>query len=186
MIDRINQVRRCRRPTARLATALLMLALIANGVRVTTPTAAPPAAANGSCALGLAAGSDDETAVHALLAAEGEHVVNQDIDALMRLWAADGRVSDAKNTPEEMSDDQTWDGKDAIRHRYVRTVFPGAPSTAQPSDLEIEVIDDLATVTATTHIGDEVSPAGDRWQLVRVDGCWLIISLTYNLEPKTQ
>jgi len=39
-------------------------------------------------------------------------------------------------------------------------------------------------VVATTHIGSEVSPAGDRWELARVDGCWMIRSLTYNLEPR--
>lgn len=136
----------------------------------------------GSCSLELPQDAGDEAAIQAVLNAEGESVVRQDIDALMRLWAADGIVSDAKNTPDDAGDDQSWDGRDAIRHRYVRTVFPGAPSTAQPSDLEIVIEGDLATVTATTHIGEEVSPAGDRWQLIRVDGCWVIQSLTYNLE----
>jgi hypothetical protein len=118
-----------------------------------------------------------------VLTAEGESVVSQDIDTLMRLWATDGQVSDAKNTPDNDADNQNWGGKDAIRHRYVRTVFPGAPASVRPSDLKIVIDNDQATVTATTHIGEEVSPAGDRWQLVRVDGCWLIQSLTYNLEP---
>jgi hypothetical protein len=39
-------------------------------------------------------------------------------------------------------------------------------------------------VTATTRIGGEVAPAGDRWTLVRRDGCWLLQNLTYNLEPQ--
>ena len=170
---------------AALSPALLMLVL---GILAacTSPAAlsdVPPAAAIGSCSLGLPAETDDEAAIQALLIAEGERVVDQDIDALMRLWAADGRVSDAKNTPNENADDQNWDGRDAIRHRYVRTVFPGAPSSAQPSDLVIAVDGDQASVTATTRIGDEVSPAGDRWLLTRVDGCWLLQNLTYNLEP---
>jgi hypothetical protein len=148
-----------------------------------TPAIATPIAAAGSCRLDLPADAHSETAIRAVLNAESEWVVSQDIDALMGLWAADSQVIDAKNTPDEKSDDQTWDGRDAIRHRYVRTVFPGAPSSAQPSDLEITIDGDQASVTSTTRIGDEVSPGGDRWQLVRVNGCWLIQSLTYNLEP---
>lgn len=146
------------------------------------PAGDPPA--TGSCSLDLPEGSDTEAAIRAVLNAEGKSVVSQDIDALMRLWSADGKVSDAKNTPDDEADDQTWDGKDAIRHRYVRTVFPGAPSTAQPSDLQISVDGDTATVIATTRIGDEVSPAGDRWLLTHADGCWHLTGLTYNLEPK--
>jgi hypothetical protein len=41
---------------------------------------------------------------------------------------------------------------------------------------------DRATVTATTRIGSEVAPAGDRWVLIEHSGCWQIASLTYNLE----
>ena len=101
----------------------------------------------------------------------------------MSLWREDGQVVDAKNTPDDDSDNRNWDGGDAIRHRYVRTVFPGAPSSAQPADLAIEFDGDQAAVRATTQIGNEISPAGDLWRLVRIDGCWLIHSLTYNLEP---
>ncbi len=136
----------------------------------------------GSCSLGVSSDAGNEEAIEAVLNAEGESVVRQDIDALMRLWAEDGKVSDAKNTPDDADDDQNWEGRDAIRHRYVRTVFPGAPDTAEHPDLEIAIDGDTATVTGTTQIGDEISPAGDRWELSRVDGCWVIQSLTYNLE----
>ncbi len=167
-----------------LAT-LLLLAACANPPAADTPEpAASPVQAAGSCSLGLAPNATDEDAIRAVLLAEGELIVKQDIDALMQLWAADSRVVDAKNTPDDEADNQNWDGKDAIRHRYVRTVFPGAPSQVQPSDLDITVAGDQATVLATTHIGSEVSPAGDRWELVRADGCWMIRSLTYNLETK--
>lgn len=138
----------------------------------------------GSCSLALPPDTGDPEAIGAVLQAEGELVVRQDIDHLMGLWTADGMVADAKNTPADDTDDQRWEGKDAIRHRYVRTVFPGAPASVQPADLDIRVEGDHARVTATTQIGAEVSPAGDLWQLERVDGCWLIANLTYNLEAR--
>ncbi|RIK38418.1 MAG: hypothetical protein DCC55_21210 [Chloroflexi bacterium] len=137
----------------------------------------------GSCTLSLPPDAGDEAAIRALLAAEGELVVKQEIDPLMDLWADGGFVSDAKNTPTNPDDDQFWLDKDAIRHRYVRTVFPGAPQQATPADLVIEIDAGRAVVTATTRIGDEISPAGDRWVLVQRGRCWLIESLTYNLEP---
>jgi hypothetical protein len=134
--------------------------------------------------LGLPPETDDPGAIRAVLQAEGEFVVAQDIDRLLHLWIENGLVADAKNTPADAGDDQRWEGRDAIRHRYVRTVFPGAPASVQPADLDIQLDGDHATVTATTQIGAEVSPAGDRWQLQQVDGCWLIADLTYNLEPR--
>lgn len=144
------------------------------------PTVAP-VAAPGSCALEV---GDDaaESAISAVLAAEGQFVVQQNIDALMALWDADGQIIDAKNTPDDSGDDQVWNGRDAIRNRYVRVVFPGAPSAVQPADLTVNISGNAAVVTATTQIGSEISPAGDRWQLRQDANCWLISSLTYNLE----
>lgn len=137
----------------------------------------------GSCSLDLPDTVTDEEAIVALLSAEGAYVVQQDIVALMRLWVPDGRVSDARHTPANLADDQSWQGTDAIRHRYVHWVFPGAPKVAQPADLDINITEKKAVVTGTTRIGDEVSPVGDHWQLVKVGDCWLIQELTFNLEP---
>ena len=39
-------------------------------------------------------------------------------------------------------------------------------------------------MTATTQIGDEVSPAGDLWTFVRTEDGWRIESLSYNLEQE--
>ena len=115
-------------------------------------------------------------------------MVAQEIDPLMALWAEESQVVDAKHTAANPDDDQTWNGQDAIRHRYVRTVFPGAPAAAQPADLEILVDNSAepprATVRGTTTIDDEIAPAGDRWELVNVNGCWVIERLTYNLEAQ--
>lgn len=161
---------------------LVSALLIGSCSRVLSP---PTRTDIGSCTLNLpATTTTDEGAIRAMLAAEGDLVVRQEITALMQLWSAESFVADAKNTPDQPADDQFWMKKDAIRHRYVRTVFPGAPAQVRPSDLIIAINADHAVVTATTHIGNEISPAGDRWTLVRSDGCWLLESLTYNLESE--
>ncbi len=148
----------------------------------TAPAPEPTApVVHGSCTLATT-DQQDETAIRALLAAEGEYVVQQAIQPLMQLWNSGASIVDAKNTPTNADDDQQWLDKDAIRHRYVRIVFPGAPAVASPKDLIIAIEDARAVVTATTQIGTEVSPAGDRWQLSKTGGCWGIDNLTYNLE----
>jgi hypothetical protein len=165
------------------STCLLILLLLA-GCSSAPPTAAPvptAALAGGSCT--LPASSDDESALRGLLAAEGEFVVTQNIDSLMRLWAESARIMDAKNTPDNNDDDQIWDGKDAIRNRYVRIVFPGAPALVDHGDQTITINGDQAQVESTTTIGSEVAPAGDRWEMIREGGCWYLASLKYNLEP---
>lgn len=146
------------------------------------PTPSQTLPPGGSCTLDLPNGVADEKAIQAVLAAESQLMVAQDIEALMALWSESSSVADAKNTSDETNDDQRWIDKDAIRHRYVRTVFPGAPSEARPADLQIAINGDHAVVLATTNIDAETALAGDRWELDKIDGCWQISSLTYNLE----
>src|SRR5215207_3859245 len=78
----------------------------------------------GSCSLATETITSDQEVIHQVLTAEGELVVEQKIDALMNLWREGATITDAKNTPDKVDDDQTWLDKDAIRHRYVRIVFP--------------------------------------------------------------
>lgn len=170
----------------------LPLLLVACGATETAPvptllpTSAPIAA--GSCGLNVEANSDgdtDEAAIRAVIAAEGSFVVSQEIDRLMALWGESSTVADAEHTPNDDADDQTWQGRDAIRNRYVRMVFPGAPSAAEATDLVITRDDPArAVVQATTQIGGEVSPGGDLWVVAKEDECWVLESLTYNLEPQ--
>jgi len=127
-------------------------------------------------------GLDDEAAIRAVLDAEAEGVLRQDIDLLMRLWAEDGEVRDANHTPDDPSDDAVWQGRDAIYQRYVHLVFPGNPQQVAHPDLEIRIEGTYAVVTSTTLIGDEIAPGGDRWELIKQDGYWLIYRLIYNLE----
>jgi hypothetical protein len=176
-----------RHPVAPIVLLALLTLIILNGCQPggqgTQAEAIAEVTLSGSCILGLPEDLDHEATVVAVLRAEGEYLVQQDIDRLMLLWQENSQVVDAKNSPDDTSDDQLWDGIDAIRHRYVRTVFPGAPDSVQPTDLDVEIDGDRATIFATTRINDEISPAGDRWELARVDGCWYLQSLTYNLEP---
>jgi hypothetical protein len=162
-----------------VAVPILLSTLLLSGCRPFQPVVAL-----GSCTLGLPGDVSDEEKIRAVVRTEGELVVEQNIDSLMALWGNGSQVVDAKNTPNESSDDQIWLDKDAVRHRYVRTVFPGAPAAATPANLVVFIDGDHATVTATTHIGSEVSPAGDRWLLQRQRDCWVIERLTYNLEHK--
>ena len=165
------------------ALAALILVLAALTACSPSPQAGVSSAKIGSCGLGLPDTAGDQEAITALLRAESTYMVQQDSEALMRLWAPDGRIADAKHTPADPGDDQTWEGADAIRHRYLRRVFPGNPSAAQPADLAITLDGDQATVTGTTKIGNEVSPNGDRWQVVKIAGCWVIKELVFDLEP---
>ncbi len=163
----------------------LVIVLSACGAAPAPPAAAAPtpAPAGGSCILEGSPFAADADAVRAVLNAEGQFVVSQTIDALMRLWAEDSKVVDAKNTPDA-ADDQVWQGKDAIRNRYARIVFPGAPAAIEHTDEQITVEGNRAVVVADTAIGAEVSPGGDRWELVKQDSCWYLAGLTYNLEPR--
>lgn len=163
----------------RAGRALALLAILC--VTLASCVAAP--ATGGSCDLEPPPSSDEE-AIRSLIQAEGQYVVAQEIDALMALWAESAYVANAKNTPDRADDDQFWREKDAIRHRYVRTVFPGAPAAATPADLQIRIDGNRAEVIATTRIGAEVAPAGDRWVLSKSGQCWFLESLTYNLEAQ--
>ncbi|MCO6452146.1 MAG: hypothetical protein J5I90_15300 [Caldilineales bacterium] len=128
----------------------------------------------------------DEEAIAALLVAESEGVLHQDMDLLAGIWLEDSFITDAHHTPDYKDDDATWHGIDAIMDRYVVLVFPGNPQTAKPEIQSLTVQDDSAEAVSSTHIGEEVSPAGDRWGFAKKDGRWYIQSLTYNLEPENR
>jgi len=165
--------------TVRFWTGLLAIALL---VGCGAPKEAPLKAA-GSCSLALPADITPDREIWEVISAESRFVVSQEIEPLMQLWSEDAAITDTQHTPADPSDDQTWKGSDAVRYRYVRSVFPSAPGSAQPRELEIEISGDRATARGTTSIGGEVSPAGDAWELALRDGCWVLTALTYNLEP---
>jgi len=163
--------------------ALAFLALVTACGRVTTsplPTTIPVTPVRTSTPVP----STDEEAILQLLQAEAEGVVQGDIVRLMDLWAEEGVVTDARHTPDDASDDLIWQGRDAIRQRYVNLVFPGNPTVAGHPEAQLVIKGDLAVVTTTTAIGPERAVAGDRWTFIRRDGRWWIANLTYNLEAK--
>ena len=174
------------RRAARLALLAVLPALLLAGC---SAVRRPPLDPAGSCTLGLPPGAPAQDAIRAVIQAEGDLVVKQDVDGLMALWATGATITNAKHTPGD-GDDQLWLDRDAIRHRYVRTVFPGAPAFVTPANLLISVEGDRATVISTTQIGGgpggetgETAAAGDLWTLVKQGDCWAIENLTYNLEP---
>lgn len=165
------------------ARAWILLGLLLVGCAPTPAFIAPSPTPTPAVEMRLPTPASDEEAIRLLLQAEGMGIVSQDIDYVMSLWSRDGFVTDANHTPADTSDDLSWKGWYAVRDRYITLVFPGNPSLVQPSDLVITIQGDHAVVTATTRIGNEVSPAGDRWTFVRTPEGWRIESLTYNLEP---
>lgn len=162
-----------------LLSMILLTSLMGCGTTSPVPTAPPPTLAARTA---TPVPATDEEAILQLLHAEGEAVVQQDIDRLMDIWAEDGIVVDARHTPQDASDDLTWRGRDAIYQRYVTVVFPGNPQVAGAVAPQIIIDSDSAEAISTTHIGSEIAPAGDRWTFVRREGRWHIATLTYNLE----
>lgn len=153
------------------------------GVKSSPPKTSPtPLLQSGSCTLDLSPDLTDQQKIVALLQAEGTYLVEQDITALMRLWAIDGRICDAKHTSLDPSDDHIWEGADAIRHRYLYRVFPGNPASVELLPPTISLNSDTAIVSSTTSINDEFSPGGDRWLIEKEGNCWLIRELVFNLE----
>ncbi|MBI3538241.1 MAG: nuclear transport factor 2 family protein [Chloroflexi bacterium] len=124
---------------------------------------------------------NDEDALRQLINAEGEAVVQQDIDRLKDLWAADGVVTDANRTPDNPSDDKTWKSWNAIRDRYVNIVFPSNPAFAEHPNTRITLTGDSATALSDTKIGITNLKDNDRWTFRKIDGKWKMTSLTFSL-----
>ncbi len=134
--------------------------------RTRTPTAVP---------------ANDEEALKQLIAAEGEAVVQQDIDRLQGMWASDGVVTDASRTPNNSSDDKIWRSWNAIRDRYVNIVFPSSPAFAEHPNIRVTITGDTANAVADTKIGITNAKDNDKWTFRKLDGQWKITSLTFSL-----
>ncbi len=134
--------------------------------RVRTPTPVP---------------QNDEEAIKQLINAEGEAVVQQDIDRLQGMWASDGVVTDANRTAANTSDDKIWKNWQAIRDRYVNIVFPSGPGFAEHPNIRVTITGDTASAVADTKIGVTNVKDNDKWTFRKIDGQWKITSLTFSL-----
>ncbi len=128
--------------------------------------------------------SSDEEAIRQLIDAEGEAVVQQDIDRLQGMWASDGVVTDANRTPDNPSDDKTWKGWQAIRDRYVNIVFPSNPVLAEHPNTRVTITGDTASAISDTKIGVTNVKDNDKWTFRKLTGQWKITSLTFGVAPK--
>jgi len=128
--------------------------------------------------------ANDEEAIRQLIVAEGEAVVQQDIDRLQAMWASDGIVTDANRTPDNAADDKMWKNWAQIRDRYVNIVFPSNPAFAEHPNIRVILASDTATAVADTKIGVTNLKDNDKWTFRKIDGQWKITSLTFSLAPK--
>lgn len=128
--------------------------------------------------------ANDEEALRQLIIAEGEAVVQQDIDRLQSMWDKDGVVTDANRTPDNASDDKTWKGWAAIRDRYVNIVFPSNPAFAEHPNIRVTITGSTASAVADTKIGVTNLKDNDKWTFRKIDGQWKVTSLTFGAAPK--
>ncbi len=166
-----------------IAAAVVLVAMTACG-----PSAPPPPSVNPGPArprTPTPVPANDEEAIRQLINAEGESVVQQDIDRLQGLWASDGVVTDANHTANNPSDDKTWKGWAAIRDRYVNIVFPSSPQSAEHPNIRITIAGDTATALSDTKIGITNAKDNDQWTFRKIDGQWKITSLTFSLSPQS-
>ncbi len=163
------------------AAALLIAAVGCSGTVPPPPPSGPPAARPRTP---TPVPANDEEAIRQIAVAEGEAVVQQDIDRLQAMWATDGVVTDANHTPNNPSDDKTWKGWAAIRDRYVNIVFPSNPAFAEHPNIRVTITNDTATAIADTKIGITNLKDNDRWTFRKIDGQWKITSLTFSLAPQ--
>lgn len=128
--------------------------------------------------------ANDEEALRQIIVAEGEAVVQQDIDRLQSMWDKDGVVTDANRTPDNASDDKTWKGWAAIRDRYVNIVFPSNPGFAEHPNIRVTITGSTASAVSDTKIGATNLKDNDKWTFRKIDGQWKITSLTFGAAPK--
>jgi ketosteroid isomerase-like protein len=128
--------------------------------------------------------ANDEEALRQIIVAEGEAVVQQDIDRLQAMWASDGVVTDANRTPNNANDDKTWKGWNAIRDRYVNIVFPSNPAFAEHPNIRVTITGDTASAVTDTKIGVTNVKDNDKWTFRKIDGQWKITSLTFSIAPQ--
>lgn len=126
--------------------------------------------------------ASDEEAIRQLINAECEAVVQQDIDRLQGMWAANGVVTDANYTKDNTADDVTWKNWDALRDRYVNIVFVSNPTFCENRDIQVTINGNTAVADSAISIG--VTKNSNAWTFIKDGSGWKIASLTYNLNQQ--
>ncbi len=168
----------------KLVLALVALTLVITVVGCTPPTTTPPKPPATRVRTPTPVPETDEDAIKQIINAEGEAVVQQDIDRLQAMWASDGVVTDANHAPNNPSGYKTWSKWGAIRDRYVNIVFPSGPGSAQHPNIKLTITGDTASAIADTIIGSTNAKDNDKWTFRKMDGQWKITSLTFSLAPQ--
>ncbi len=165
-----------------VVAAVMLLTIVGCGQTPPPPPSGGPQAARVRTPTPVPA--NDEEAIRQLIVAEGEAVVQQDIDRLQAMWDKDGVVTDANKTPDNPSDDKSWKGWSAIRDRYVNIVFPSNPAFADHPNIRVTISGDSASAVADTNIGVTKVKDNDKWTFRKIDGQWKLTSLTFSLSPQ--
>jgi len=158
-------------------TYLGMVCLLAGCAAAVTPVApqaaeTPPAIAAPIFALQGTA----QAAVTALILAERQAAIDQDLALLGQLWDADARIVDGRNSVTAR-DDYIWQGRAAVLDRYHVAVFPFVlpPLGALDAGASIVIVGDVATVRHGV----------DTWQLRKAEQRWWLTELRYQV-PTSQ
>lgn len=140
---------------------------------LSTPALIPPAAPVPS----------EPELVRTLILIEANATIAKDLAVLKSIYAPDAIVIDHNGTPDDASDDTTWQGWANIERRYL-AFFSAGFSSLTPVDLSIQMDNDLQATA--THRGvilnGTIYPDRGVYTLNKINGQWLITRLEYGNE----
>ncbi|MCL4295100.1 MAG: hypothetical protein KJ077_05205 [Anaerolineae bacterium] len=121
--------------------------------------------------------------VRTVILIEANATIARDLAVLQSIYAPDAVVVDHNGTPDDASDDTTWQGWANIERRYL-AFFSAGFSSLTPVDLSIQMDSDLQATA--THRGvilnGTVYPDRGVYTLNKINGQWLITRLEYGNE----
>jgi len=153
----------------------------------TTPTSTPTSTptATPECPV---TGATEEGTIRALVLAEADRVLEQDIEGVVALF-------DENALKWDKARNQSWQGRAQIRQYYEEAWRYIQYKQVLHTNIEVTITGTTAKarndssgtyiVRATGAEGKWNNPRGDSWTFVRgTDGCWLITSHRFNLSPE--
>lgn len=130
----------------------------------------------------------DEEAIRALVLAEANRVLHQDLEGVVALF-------DENALKWDKARNQSWQGEAQIRNYYEVAWREIVYTQVLHTNIVITVTGTTATARndssgtyinrKTSEIGSWDNPRGDSWTFVKgADGCWLITGHRFNLSPE--